>query len=66
MPDDLTPICEGCLVDLAKASKFLSVKSDDLRRWAEEKAIPCERVGGRLMFRICDLAWWVTEGRTRH
>ena len=53
------------LLDLQETAAYLEIQPDELRRWVEEDLIPCEQVGGQLIFRLREIVRWEVEGRLR-
>ena len=53
------------LLDLHEAAKYLEIQPDELQHWGEEDLIPCEHVGGQLIFRLREIVRWEVEGRLR-
>lgn len=51
------------LLSIGEAAQYLVVEIDDLRGWAAEELIPCERVADQLVFRLRDIVRWEVEGR---
>ena len=53
------------LLGVAEVATRLEVTPDQVRRWADEGLLPCERVGGRLVFRFSSVLNWEVLGQLR-
>lgn len=54
--------CTPLLIDATKAASILSLGKRTLWGMTQRGAIPCVRVGRRVLYRPCELEAWVAAG----
>ncbi len=53
------------LLSTSQVAARLAVSADQVREWAAEGILPGERVSGRLVFRLAEIARWQLDGLER-
>jgi len=53
------------LIGTAEVARRLDVTPEEVREWAAGCILPCQKVSGRLVFKLADIVRWQLEGIER-